>query len=459
MKEHLSKLPSVNRLLEILTDESKRINTIYLKKIVSGILEDIKENPKSFQLDKKSRTQIEDYIIAQSKIRINKLLSPALKRVVNATGVILHTGLGRAPLGTQTVNELKHLAYYTNLEIDLETGKRGERLDHVTTLIKIITGAEDAVVVNNNAAAVLLSLNSLARKKEVLVSRGELVEIGGSFRMPEVMHTSLAKMIEIGSTNKTHLDDYISAISDKTAAIMLVHTSNFEIIGFTYKPALYEIVEVAHKHGLPIIYDLGSGALEDMKLFNLGSEPVVRDIIDADVDIVTFSGDKLLGGPQSGIIAGKLKYVKLIRQNHLLRALRCDKITLSLLNGILRDYLLPENLTQTNTTLQLFSRPKKTVSKLAHNLIAQLNESLKKSAHVINADGRVGSGAFPVFNIPTVAVQIEHPGFSANRMAYQLRHNDIPVIGTIDQDRLVLNFLAVYESDIDVISTALNKLT
>jgi len=220
MKEHRAKLPSVNRLLEILAVETNRLDSRYIKHILTEILDKIKKNPKTYHLEKKSREQLENDIVSQTKMCIDVLLSPSLKRVVNATGIVLHTGLGRAPLGEEVINQVHQLAFYSNLEIDLISGKRGERLDHVTTLITMISQAEDAVVVNNNAAAVLLCLNSIARKKEVIISRGELVEIGGSFRMPEVMHTSMAKMVEVGATNKTHIEDYISAISNKTGAVL-----------------------------------------------------------------------------------------------------------------------------------------------------------------------------------------------------------------------------------------------
>jgi L-seryl-tRNA(Ser) seleniumtransferase len=458
MKEHFAKLPSVNSLLENLAVETKRMDARYIKSILIDILQNIKTNPKVHHLDKKTREQLQKYIIQQAKIKINTLLSPALKRVVNATGIVLHTGLGRAPLGNEDMEEILNLAYYSNLEINLNSGKRGERLDHVTSHLKLLTGAEDAAVVNNNAAAVLLSLHSIAKRKEVIISRGELVEIGGSFRMPEVMQNSQAKMVEVGATNKTHLQDYISAISDKTAAIMLVHPSNFQIIGFTNKPDLTEIVDLAHRNNLPVIYDLGSGALEDMRRFTLGSEPIVRDIVEVGVDVVTFSGDKLLGGPQSGIIVGTAIYIKKIRRNHLLRALRCDKITLSLLNIALRKYMCSDDLQQKNLSLQLFSRPKKKLEQLAHAFIKKLDKTIQDTARIVTAEGKVGSGAFPTLKIPTVGVRINHPRLSANSLAKKLRHNQIPIIGIIERDHYLINFLTIFEHDINIIAKALNNL-
>ncbi|NIW78562.1 MAG: L-seryl-tRNA(Sec) selenium transferase, partial [Calditrichae bacterium] len=252
-----------------------------------------------------------------------EILNPSLKGVINATGIILHTNLGRAPIAKSAQKALlQSIENYNNLEIDLDTGERGERNQHVEELLCLLTGAEAAFVVNNNAAAVLLALNSLAKRKEVPVSRGELVEIGGSYRMPDVMKASGVKMLEIGTTNKTHSKDYERAINPKTAAILKVHTSNYRIKGFVSEVSLAEIVELAHENNLPVIYDMGSGALIDLSKYGVKDEPLAKEIIKTGVDVVSFSGDKLLGGPQSGIILGKKKFIEKIKNNHLARALR-----------------------------------------------------------------------------------------------------------------------------------------
>jgi L-seryl-tRNA(Ser) seleniumtransferase len=458
MKEHLSKLPSLNSVLEALKSEQEKIHVGYIKRIITDILDLIKESPHKFALDTKNRKQIEDLIITETRNQICSLLEPSLRQVVNATGVVLHTGLGRAPIGVDDLTEIQKLAHYTNLEINLDSGKRGERLDHVTPHLHMITGAEDGVVVNNNAAAVLLALHSIARKKEVIVSRGELVEIGGSFRMPEVMQNSQAKMVEIGATNKTHLTDYKSAISSKTAAILLVHPSNYQIIGFAQKPEIHEIVELAHLHQIPVIYDLGSGAVTEMKNYGLGQEPEVSKIVTSGVDIITFSADKLLGGPQAGIIVGNTEYVKRIRKNHMLRALRCDKITLALLNKTLRKYLQPTSLKQTNTTLALFSRSIKMMRDIGHQILDGI-DSKPLVVRIVDAEGKVGSGAFPVFKIPALALEVDLPGWSTNKIAQYMRSLDVPIIGIIDKDHYLLNLLTVFEHDIPTISAALNRLT
>jgi L-seryl-tRNA(Ser) seleniumtransferase len=323
--------------------------------------------------------------------------------------------------------------------------------------LRILSGAEDAVVVNNNAAAVLLSLSSLANRREVIVSRGELVEIGGSFRMPEVMKSSGAKMVEIGATNKTHIQDYQTAIGDRTAAIMLVHPSNYQIIGFTAKPELKEIIDLAHSHSLPIIFDLGSGAFIDFTRFGFDYEPVVSDVIAAGVDVVTFSGDKLLGGPQAGIIVGKSIFVKKIKRNHLLRALRCDKLILAMLATNLQKYLHPDSLCQANRTLSLFSRSVEEMTITAQEILQRLTHA-GNSVKAVAAQGRAGSGAYPVFPIKSIALQLTIPNISAEKLARKLRVNEVPILGYIENDILHLNLLTVLEDDIEIIVKALNQL-
>jgi L-seryl-tRNA(Ser) seleniumtransferase len=329
MNQAFKKIPSMDVLMKSLEQHYDRMDAVYVKYLLEDSVKDVKSRSEHFKLDQMSRNEISTVIIKKVEAKISSLLSPSFKHVINGTGVILHTGLGRAPLDPQLINQLREKSGYTNLEIDLSSGKRGERLEHISPLLQLITGAEDAVVVNNNAAAVFLILNSVTRRKEVIISRGELVEIGGSFRMPEVMKQSGCKMIEVGSTNKTHLSDYTEAINDRTAAIMIVHPSNYKIVGFTQKPDIKDILDMAHKYNIPVIYDLGSGAFVNMQKYGFEYEPVVRDVVTMGFDLICFSGDKLLGGPQAGIIVGKKNLIKKIKKNHLLRILRCDKVILN----------------------------------------------------------------------------------------------------------------------------------
>jgi len=418
----------------------------------------MKGNPQKAQLQSRTRAEITSDILEQVRTRIRLLMRPPLYRVINATGVILHTGLGRAPLGNSLINKIQNLGGYTNLEIDLDTGKRGDRLSHLLPLLKILTGTEDALVTNNNAAAVLLSLHSLASRKEVIVSRGELVEIGGSFRMPEVMKNSQAKMVEVGSTNKTHIEDYARAITERTAAIMIVHPSNYKIIGFTEKPASAEILSVAHQKNIPVIYDLGSGALFDMAKIGFEYEPLVSDVIRAGFDVVTFSGDKLLGGPQAGIITGRKKYLQKIRKNHLLRALRCDKLTISLLAGVLQTYLDTDKLAETNTAQGLLARKPENMNKTAEAILSGLDKTARTGVTIVPAAGRVGSGAYPVFDIPGFALQINHKKYPANLLARKFRRQTIPILGYTTDDLFHLHMLTVFEEEIPELITSINEL-
>jgi len=458
MNSDLAKIPSINELINSLKMDHPRFYLPFLKSLIEEYVSKIKSNPVSFKLEDKNRQDISEYIRKKVHSAIQNLTSPSFKRIINGTGVVLHTGLGRAPLNNQTIESLRDIIGYTNLEINIDSGKRGERLDHITPILRLITGTEDAVIANNNAAAVLLILNSLAKRKEVIISRGELVEIGGSFRMAEVMKSSGAKMIEIGSTNKTHLSDYESAITERTAAILVVHPSNFKIVGFTQKPDHPEIVHLAHEKKIPVIYDLGSGALIDLQKFGFEQEPIVGKVLDMGFDIVCFSGDKLLGGPQAGIIIGKEIYLKKIKKNHLLRALRCDKINLALLSHTLQQYLYNDTLLDNNLTLKLLSRTESQLRKMANQLCNMVKEEHRANIKTIQSTGRAGSGAYPVSPIPSLAFQISTEKLTANQLAKKLRLQRVPLFGYILDDIYHLDFLAIQDDDLDDISRILNRV-
>jgi L-seryl-tRNA(Ser) seleniumtransferase len=458
MQPDFSKIPSMDSLLREIEGQSHKIDQIYIKQLLENLIRDMKLDPGRFTVLNKSRQDITDFIVNNIRNSISQLLSPSFKHVINGTGVILHTGLGRAPLNSQIIEEIRNAAGYTNLEIRLTTGKRGQRLDHVESLLTTLTSAEKAVVVNNNAAAVLLALNSLTRRKSVIVSRGELVEIGGSFRLPEVMKASGAKMVEIGATNKTHLTDYEQAITDKTAAILIVHPSNYKIVGFTEKPKSEDILKLAHDHDIPVIFDLGSGAFIDLSSYGFEYEPVVRDVISQGFDIVTFSGDKLLGGSQAGYIIGKNRYIKKIKKNHLLRALRCDKINLAIIAATLQQYLNPESFTKMNTTFHLLSRTKQEMENILRQLLILVDQNHHGELEVVESEGRAGSGAYPVHPIPSISLQIKSTKYSAEQLARQLRLSDTPVFGYIESDVFHLNFLTLLEDDLPGLGNILNKV-
>ena len=304
----------------------------------------------------------------------------------------------------------------------------------------------------------LLVLNSLARRKEVIVSRGELVEIGGSFRMPEIMNSSGAKMIEVGSTNKTHLHDYSDAITAKTGAILLVHTSNYKVIGFTEKPDIRDIVSLAGANNIPVIFDLGSGAFIDLNQFGFDQEPIVKHMVSMGCDVITFSGDKLLGGPQAGIIIGKNNYLDKIKKNHLLRALRCDKISLALLSSTLRQYLHLKDIAEKNITLQLFLRSKNKLKEISELLLSLIDNKYHDQLKIVEDDGKAGSGAYPVQPIPSLALQIKNRKSSAEKLSKQLRLAEPPIFGYIRDDLLHINLLAILEEDIPDLAKTLNNI-
>lgn len=388
--------------------------------------------------------------------RLQRLLNPGLRRVINATGIVLHTNLGRAPLSEPAQAALKMAAtHYCNVELDVSSGKRGQRNGSVAALLSLVTGAEAALVVNNCAAAIFLALTALCRGKEVPVSRGELVEIGGSFRMPDVMKSSGAKMREIGTTNKTHAHDYEAAITTRTGALLKVHTSNYRVMGFSQSVGPAALAALAHARDLPLIYDMGSGAMEDTRDWHISPEPVVREVLAAGVDVVTFSGDKLLGGPQSGIIAGKREYIRKIERHHLARALRCDKLILAALEATLRQFLEPDQLTGTLPAARLLSMDTALLRQRAvaiHRQVSNTDLTIK----IIDTTSQVGSGALPLEEIPSIALQVVSGKYSAGQLAKRLRNQPVPVIAYIQDDTLLLNLRTVREDEVVMIITALN---
>jgi L-seryl-tRNA(Ser) seleniumtransferase len=364
--------------------------------------------------------------------------------VVNATGVVLHTNLGRAVLAESAIEAVEVAARSAvNLEYDLEAGGRGDRDSLVEDEICALTGAEAATVVNNNAAAVVLALNSLADGREVVVSRGEMIEIGGSFRLPDVMAKSGAILREVGTTNRTHRSDYADAIGPATALLMKVHPSNYRVVGFTSEVTLEDLVEIGRERGVEVMEDLGSGALIDLEEFGLPREPVVRERVAAGAGVVTFSGDKLLGGPQAGIIVGRRALIERIKRNPLKRALRCDKLTLAALSATLRIYLRSKDIGSELPTLRILGRSKSEIAAMAPRTREILVERLgaEYRVEIVDATSQVGSGAMPVKELDTVAIRVTHPGRSANAIAAMFRRARI--IGRIVDDSFQLDLRTV----------------
>ncbi|MBN2645501.1 MAG: L-seryl-tRNA(Sec) selenium transferase [Desulfuromonadaceae bacterium] len=388
-------------------------------------------------------------IIADTRKRLSNKLRPSLREVINATGTLLHTNLGRAPLSEAALQAIDATARsYSNLELDLESGKRGHRYSHIDQLLCRLTGAEAAAVVNNNAGAVLLALTALAKGREAIVSRGELVEIGGAFRVPDVMAAGGVLLREIGTTNKTHLRDYSEAITDETGLLLKVHTSNYRIVGFTESVSAATLVELGQQHRIPVMEDLGSGMLFDLSPFGLPREPTVREGVEAGIDVLTFSGDKLLGGPQAGLIVGKKWAIDKIRHHPLARALRIDKLTLAALETTLSHYLDQQQAIDTVPVLRMLNMSAEEVKQRTARLADQLASQLQQHATVIRIEEAacVGGGALPLTTLPGQAIAIEPHQLSVDNLSYLLRTGDPALVLRIQDNRLILNLRTVFPS-------------
>ena len=386
---------------------------------------------------------------------------PSLKPVINATGIVIHTNLGRSILAERVLTRFKPVAGgYSNLEYDLQKGERGSRYSHVEGILKEITGAEAGTVVNNNAAAVLVVLDTLARGREVVVSRGQLVEIGGSFRIPEVMKRGGAKMVEVGTTNKTHLRDYEEVIGPDTALLLKVHKSNYHLIGFTEDVDTVELVTLAHRHHVAVMEDLGSGCFVDFSKYGLVKEPTVQDVLAQGVDLVTFSGDKLLGGPQAGIILGRKPLVEAIRKNQLSRALRIDKLTLLALEETLRLYRDEPTAVKDIPTLQMILAPHEQLKSKARRLRRMIGtlDSGNFTLQIADSTSKVGGGALPLLVIPTCVIALLPGRLSANTIEQTLRDDDPPIISRVEKDQVLLDVRTIQERELKTVAQALRAM-
>ena len=383
---------------------------------------------------------------------IGRLSSFSLKPVINATGVVIHTNLGRSVLAERVLENIVRVSRsYSNLEYDIGQGQRGKRYTHIKRILREVTGAEDALVVNNNAAAVLLCLNTLSKGKEVIVSRGELVEIGGSFRMPDVMAASGAVLREVGTTNKTHLSDYEEAVNENTSLILKIHKSNFRIVGFADEVSIEELASLGARHHIPVMFDLGSGCLIDLGPFGIHDEPSVKNIVKTGIDLTTFSGDKLLGGPQGGVVVGKQEYIERIQKNPMTRAMRIDKLTLAGFEATLMEYIDEERVVENVPTLQMLMQKPGEIKGRAVRIARRLKSEINPPVEVIPDSSRAGGGSLPEVDLSTYAVTVRPDAMSVNEFEERLRKGDPPVIARIKENALILDARTIREKDIAIL--------
>jgi L-seryl-tRNA(Ser) seleniumtransferase len=459
----LRMLPGVDHVLELCGTRSffQNIPKTVLVNAIRKILETLRTGILSTDRDITGEGLSDTHIIEAVTAAVIKATTPNLKPLVNATGVVVHTNLGRSLLPEAVVENISLIAgRYSNLEYDLDAGKRGSRYTSVEDLLCEISGAQAALAVNNNAGAVLLCLETFARSKDVIVSRGELVEIGGSFRIPDVMAKSGGILKEVGTTNRTHLRDYENAIEENTALLLKVHRSNYSVIGFTAEVSLKELVELGARHGVPVMEDLGSGTFIDFSKYGLVKEPTVQDSVACGTDVVTFSGDKLLGGPQAGIIVGKKSIVDQIKQNPLARALRIDKLTLAALESTLRLYRDEEKAVGMIPTLRMLTMNIGDIETRASNLVEELKNIAKSRLEInlIKRSSRVGGGALPLLELPSRCLSIRLPGMSANVLEKSMRENDPPIIGRIEDDAYIMDPRTLRDDDLPIIGMAFEKI-
>lgn len=464
MKKHsrkneiLKKLPKVDSvLLEVL--ENSDFDSIPRSVILKAIRETIDQaRAKILQADEQSIEEIDEQgLINEIMAKSHKAMKPNLIPLVNATGVVIHTNLGRSQLCREALDNIQRVAKgYSNLEFNIDTGKRGIRYAAVEEIICEISGAEAAMVVNNNAAAVMLCLDTLAKGKEAIVSRGELVEIGGSFRIPDVMTKSGAVLREVGTTNRTHLRDYEAVINENTALILKVHTSNFAVIGFTSDVPLKELSELGKNRNIPVMEDLGSGTFIDFSKYGMVYEPTVQESVASGADIVTFSGDKLLGGPQAGIIVGRKEIIAEIRKNQMTRALRIDKMTLAGLEATLRLYRDEKEAMARIPTLRMLTMPVETIEAKAYGLKSELETIADPdlSLKIIAISSKAGGGSLPAQNLPSRGIGLSIKGLSASRIENEMRRNDPPVIGRIEEDIFIMDARTIEPDEYSVIKDA-----
>ena len=455
--DRLRKIPSVDQLTvspagEALAREYGR------EPLVDAVREQVESVRARLKAGAEASVEPAD-VLAGALERLKAKRAPKLARAINATGVILHTGLGRAVLPAAALEAVaSQQRGYSLLEVDRASGERSIRETHVVDLLQKLTGAEAATVVNNNAGATLIALATLARGKEVIVSRGQLVEIGGSLRIPDVMEQSGCKLVDVGTTNKTYISDYEKKVGPATGLLLRVHTSNFRIVGFTASPTLEELIALGRRHNLPVMDDLGSGSLVDMARFGIQGEPGVADSVKAGADVITFSGDKLLGGPQAGILLGSKKWMSAVRKNPLFRALRVDKLTLTALEATLKLYFDPDRLYREVPTLAMLGMAPEEIERRALELASKLKPLAGVSVEILDDSSEVGGGSVPAYALPTKVVALRFKKLSLEAAAAALRTGEPCIFARVQRDRVLFDVRTLLEGETDEIAAAVGRL-
>ena len=461
---NLRNIPAIDELL-IMPQIQDLLGQYKREFIMEKLRRAVEESRQELRLNGQdsNKEELAEKILKRLDIFIALATQGSLQKVINGTGVVLHTNLGRAPLGQRAIAYLNEIGQnYNNLEFNLENGERGSRYQHVEELLIALTGAEAGLVVNNNAAAVLLGLTTLARDKEVIVSRGQLIEIGGAFRIPDVMKQSGAHLVEVGTTNKTYISDYAQAINDDTALLFSAHTSNYKIVGFSEEVKLSDLATLGKERNIPVMHDLGSGILNDLGEWGLKDEPTVRASVDSGADIISFSGDKLLGGPQAGIIVGKQKYITAMKKNQLTRALRVDKLNIAALEGTLLEYLSGDPL-QAIPVLKMLTAAGNDLLTRAEKLRAALKETLERSGTiqsitVVETEDMVGGGAYPTYKIPGYGIQIAFQEKQLETVARQLREMSPALLTRKQEDKMLISVRTLLEGDDDTLLAIMGKV-
>lgn len=456
--ELLRSLPKIDELLQ--EGEIKEQLSSNIRVLVLDSLRETIEFYRSGILNNEIESFTKQQVITSSIKLLNKKNSPKLRKVINATGIVVHTNLGRSLLSKNAIEKVINVSKnYNNLEYDIEKGKRGSRYSNIEDILIKTTGAEAAMVVNNNAAAVMLVLDTLCREKEAIVSRGQLVEIGGSFRVPEVMKFSGAKLVEVGTTNRTHLYDYADNITENTGVLLKIHTSNFKIVGFTQEVSVEDLVKLGNEKVIPVVEDIGSGVLIDYSKYGLQYEPTVQESIRKGLDVVTFSGDKMLGGPQAGIIVGKKKYIDKMKQNQLTRALRIDKMTLAALEGTLQHYLEESEAIKNIPTLMMLLCPLSELKKRAQKLKKKLQNKTDKITFTIALDySMVGGGSMPTEKMETYVIKVKSDLFTAKQIEERLRMNTVAIIVRINNNEVLMDLRTLFQEDYELITDAFSEM-